>query len=487
MTPETPKRDRILELAWQQYANLDLSADKQNKGFHDTRKWIAGLGIVATLFAILTQEFFRTFDVLNPPEPGKEPFVVPFLGYFTLGLAVKILFIAIPIIASAFAAFATKFYSTGSWLIYRAAAEEIKKEIYIYRTLLPKDKSRRDYLERRLGEIQRKVYRNLGGEYGLEEYKGDLPASYAREQAKEASKKNKTATETSNKPESDPSPKKPSSDPGFHDLDGEEYVTYRLKNQLDWHNKKIKKFKDDRFAMTIAILAFGGAGAMLAAFGGGLAVWVALTASITAALLGWQELRKVDDIIKNYSKVVLELNILYNHWQSLEPAERTGQEFEKMVLGCEQVLWAQNREFIRAMQEAISKADLQKEADLINKIIIESAGSAQKAKEKVDGNIFKTTEDALASTVQAADETSNKVLGTLGAEASSELVQQELAAMGENIVETAKGALQGVSNLANSLAQVAEDYAHVNIGKDTDKEELNAILESYPTTGDVKG
>src|SRR5574339_1313575 len=127
MQPETPKRDSILELACQNYANLDLAADKRTKGFYNIRKWIAWLGIVATVFAILTQEFFRTFDVLNPPEPGKEPFV----GYFTLGLGVKILFVAIPIVASAFAAFATRFYSNGSWLIYRAGAEDIKKEIYI--------------------------------------------------------------------------------------------------------------------------------------------------------------------------------------------------------------------------------------------------------------------------------------------------------------------------------------------------------------------
>lgn len=464
MEPETPKRDPILELAWRQYANLDLAALKHSKGFYDIRKWIAWLGIIATLFAILTQQFFQQYNPFDLPSERR------FLGYYTLGLGVKVLFIAIPIIASAFAAFATKFYSNGSWLIYRAGAEEIKKEIYIYRTILPKDKSRRDYLERRLGEIQRKVYRNLGGEYALEDYKGPVPESYHRDLAKK-----------------DSSQKKPSGDPGFHDLDGEEYVSHRLKNQLDWHNKKILQRQRERLTMTIAILAAGAGGAMLAAFGGFLAIWVAMTASITAALLGWQELKKVDEIIKNYSKVGLELNILYNHWQNLEPAERTPQEFEKMVLGCERVLWAQNREFIRSMQEALREADLQKDADLINEIIKESADSAQKAKDKVHGNIFETTEEALASTEQGVDETSKAVLGTLAAEASSEVVQQELAAMAEDIVQTAERALQGVSNVANSLAQVARDYADVNIGKDTDKEKLNAILESYPKTGDVKG
>jgi hypothetical protein len=481
MEPETPKRDPIVELAWQQYANLDLSADKHSKGFYDIRKWIAWLGIVATVFAILTQGFFQDFNPFSLPSDRR------FLGYYTLGLGVKVLFIAIPIIASAFAAFATRFYSNGSWLIYRAGAEEIKKEIYIYRTVLPKDKSRRDYLERRLGEIQRKIYRNLGGEYGLEEYKGELPASYYRDQAKKDGKKNKPETETSKKTESAPGPQKPKSDPGFHDLDGDEYVFYRLKNQLDWHNKKIIKFKGERFKMTIAILAAGAAGAMLAAFGGFLAIGVALTASITAALLGWQELKKVDEVIKNYSKVVLELGILYNHWQNLETGERTPQEFEKMVLGCERVLWAQNREFIRSMQEALKEADLEKDAALINEIIKESAVSAERAKEKVQGNIIETTQEALVATEQSFDETSREVLGTLTAEASSEVVQQELEAMGQAITEVAENVVQRVSGFAAALAQTAQDYAHVDIGKETDKEELNTILASLPKTNDVKG
>jgi hypothetical protein len=239
--------------------------------------------------------------------------------------------------------------------------------------------------------------------------------------------------------------------------------------------------------MTIAILAAGAAGAMLAAWGGVLAIWVAMTASITAALLGWQELKKVDETIKNYSKVVLELSLLHNHWQNLEPAERTPQEFEKMVLGCERVLWAQNREYIRSMQEALREADLEKDAALINEIIKESVDSTQRAKEKVQGNIIETTKEVLADAERAIDETSQAVLGSLAEEASSEIVQKELEAMAEAITETAENVIQRASTFTASLAQIAQDFAHVEIGKDTSKEELNTILASLPKTNDIKG
>jgi hypothetical protein len=363
--------------------------------------------------------------------------------------------------ASVFAAFATKFYSNGSWLIYRAGAEEIKKEIYLFRTILPRDKKRRDYLEKRLGEIQRKVFRNLGGEYAFEGYKGSLPSNYDKSD--------------------------PDSDPGFQDLTGDGYVQYRLKHQMDWHNNRINQRKRERRWMTIYILCIGGLGAILAALPGFFAIWVALTASITAALLGWQELRKVDETIKNYSKVVVELSILYNHWQNLEPKERTAAEFEKMVLGCERVLWTQNREYIRSMQEALREADLEKDAAFINQVIKESADSAERAKEKMHENIIETYQGFLAETEQQLDETAQGVLATLAEEASSEIVQQELEAMGEAISERFEEVKERASTFVASITKVKEEFAHVEVSKDTTMEELNTILAKYPKTNDVKG
>ena len=454
METEPTKTTPILEIAWQRHADLDLAADKRTKGFRDIRRTIAWLGILATLFAILTQEFFR--DLANPTG-----FFADFRYYASLGIVVKVLFIAIPVLASIFAAFASKFYSNGSWLIYRAGAEEIKKEVYLYRTILPKDKTRRDYLEKRLAEIQRKVFRNLGGEFAFEGYQGPLPSNYNQ--------------------------KNPYSDPGFHDLSGDDYVLYRLKHQLDWHNNKINQRKLERRWMTIYILAFGGLGAILAALPGVFAIWVALTASITAALLGWQELRKVDETIKNYSKVVVELSILYTHWQSLDPEEHTAAEFEKMVLSAERVLWAQNREYIRSMQEALREADLEKDAAFINQVIRESADSAERAKEKMHENIIETYQGFLAETEQKLDETAQTVLATLAEEASSEIVQKELDAMGQAISEKIGDVMERASSFIESISQVKDEYAHVEISKDTTMEELNTILAKYPKTNEVKG
>ena len=448
METETPKPAPILEIAWTRHANLDLAADKRTKAFYTIRRRIIWLGVLATLFAIITQLFFLDLKSLTLPM-------------YILGLIVKFFFIATPIAASILASFATKFYSNGAWLIYRAGSEEIKKEIYFFRTILQKDPTRRAYLEKRLGEIQRQLFRSLSGEFAFEGYNGPLPSNY--------------------------NPQDPNSDPGFSELTGDEYFRYRLENQLAWHNRKVNQHKEERRRMTIYILIAGGLGAIFAALGGGWSLWVALTASVTAAFIGWQELRNVDATIKNYSKVVMELTILYDHWQNLESEERTPAEFYKMVRGCEDVLWAQNMEYIKSMQEALKEADLEQEAGLINRVIKESVDSAERTKQAMAEAIVEQTTITLQETEKKIEETVKATLGSLAEEASSELVQAELEAMSKAASEMVQNAVEKVKSVSSSLADIAKEFAHIEIGRDTSKEQLNAILARYPKSSDVKG
>jgi hypothetical protein len=442
MDNETSKTP-ILQLAWARFSELDRNASARTKSHLNKRLWIALLGVLATLFAILSQIF---------PE-NTEPAI--------LGLGFRILLIATPLIGSAMAAFTKAFYSSGDWLIMRAGAEEVLKEIYFYRTILQKEPDRRPYLEKRLTEIQRQLYRSMGGELVLEPYEGEAHSRYYADD--------------------------PSSDYGYDDLSGDEYFKYRVENQLAWHRNKVRLHQRRRVNLQILILASGVVGAFFAAIGGSLSIWVALTASLTAAFLGWQELRNIDNIVKNYSKVIVELSVMYDHWINLELEERTDAEFYRMVKSTEEILWAQNLEYIKSMQEALKDSDLEEEAGLINRVIKESADSAKRAKQTMEDNLVEYTRETLEEAEEKVEEAFKAALGTLAEEASSELVQKELEAMSKAVLgatETAKGK---VSSLKSSLNKIAKKYAHIDIGRDTSKEELNAILASYPTSNDVKG
>jgi len=445
MENETPKAAAILNVAWERYARLDIASLHRKRDNYRLRYWITVLGVLATLFAILTQIFFS--------DPNAEKTL--------LGLVVKILFVATPILASIFAAFTAKFYANGSWLVFRSSAEEVKKEIYIFRTILQKNNQRRAFLEKRLAEIQRQLFRSLAADFSFEDYKGSLPPYY--------------------------DPNDPDSDPGFIDLTGEEYFRYRVEKELNWHNNRMNQLKLERRRMTIYILAAGGLGSVFAAWGGGLSLWVALTASITAALIGWQELRRVDATIKNYSRVVVELTILSDHWLNLELEERTAAEFYKMVRAAEEVLWSQNIQYTKFMQEALKESDLEEESGLINRVIKESLDSAERTRQSMTDSIVEFTRETLQETEKNVEKTLDATLGTLAEEASSELIQQELASMSEAVGGMTENAVEKVTSFSSSLSGIAKEYAHVEIGRDTRKEELNAILARFPKSNDVKG
>ena len=158
-----------------------------------------------------------------------------------------------------------------------------------------------------------------------------------------------------------------------------------------------------------------------------------------------------------------------------------------MVRGCEDILWAQNTEYIRIVQEALKESDLEKEASLVNRVIKESVETAERTKEVMREGLVQATSQILEEAGQKIEETFNTVMGSLAEEASSELVQQELEAMSKAVTDATENIVARASNFTSSLAQIAEEFAHIEVGKDTAKEDLNKILASYPKTNDVKG
>jgi hypothetical protein len=424
----------ILNIAWTRYAQLDVLSSKHSKPHYQWRRWISILGVLAALFAVITQVYSDYMPAI-------------------LSLVLKILLIATPITASVLAAFVNKFYDGREWLVSRAGAEEIQKEIYMYRTLFKNKPDRREWLEKRLANIQRQVHRGMAGELILDKAPDKIPPYY--------------------------NPDDPSSDPGFKDLTGSEYVKFRLENQLSWHIRKVQQFEFERTRLQIFILLAGGLGAFLAAMGDGFSIWVAVTASLGAALIGWQELRNLDPTVKNYSKVIMELMIIYDHWNALEPEERTDAEFFQMVKSTEEVLWSQNIEYIKSMQEVLARETLE-EAELINDVLKKAVETDEALKKHMRDSIVSYTSQSMDEARETLEEHFDQVLGSLAEEASSELVQQELAAIGQAISAR-------VAKLSDSLQQIADEFDGVEIGRDTPKEVLNDLLSRYPKTEEVKG
>jgi uncharacterized membrane protein HdeD (DUF308 family) len=434
MQTQSEQPTPILDIAWTHFAQLDEVASKRTKQYMRMRRWIAVLGVLATLLAILSQMF--------PYESGT-----------LIGVIIRGLLIITPILASALAAYTSSSFVNGDWLISRAGAEEILKEIYSYRTILQNSPTRRTWLEKRLVEIQRSVYRGMNGELTMDTYSGQLP------------------------PASRYSASDPLGDAGFNDISGDDYFRYRVEQQHKWHSTRVVKRQAERKRLQFFILASGAIGTFLAII---LPVWVALTASLTAAFIGWQQLRNLDAVVKNYSKVRMELGIILDHWRNLTPAEKTQTEFFNMVKSTEDILWSQNVEYIKAMQEALKESDLDEEANLINRVIKEQRESDARFKRSLQDAVVDFTTGELNEAHESLTEEYQNALGSLVEEASSELVQAELAAMQQAIAER-------VHTLRDSLEAIAEEFADVEISRDTPRAVLNDYLSRFPKSQDALG
>ena len=449
MESQTETKTPILEVAWRKFAQYDDTSVKRTASFTRLRRSILIFGVLATLLSILTTIYPAEF----PP-----------LGAFVL----KILLVASPIIASVLAAIGNEYYSTGDWLVARAGAEEILRDMYLYRTILKGNPKRREWLERRLARVQRSVFRGMNGELVMETFKGNVP------------------------PKPRFYPEEPGNDNGFSDLSGEEYFKYRLENELRWHEKKIIVKQRERFRLQVSIYLMGALGAIIAAtatFGdsySNLAIWVALTASLTGALSVWQQLKNLEQVVRNYSKVIIELGIISDHWKNLTADERLQSEVNRMVQGTENILWSRNVEYIKSMQEALRDASLDKEAELINNVIAEQREADARFKQALSDSIVNKTSEELDKVTADLSERFEEILGTLAEEASSDVVQAELASMREAIQEFSEQIAQKFG-LSNRLESLREEYKDVEVGSNTPRGVLNDLLSRYPKTEEVKG
>ena len=277
-------------------------------------------------------------------------------------------------------AFLSEFKQGQKYLAMRAGAEEIKKEIYLYRTVMQANPNRKKWLSSRVAEIQRQVHRSLGGEVVVKPYTGEYANPYF-----------------------DPNASNPI-DEGIDDLDSEEYMTMRLEDQLVWHIKRIQTHQAKRKRFIVYILIAGGIGSLLAGIDfiiPGIAIWVALATAISTAITNWKELLGLDITIPNYSKVILELNILRDNWLSMEPYERTQAEFFKIVRATEKLLWSQNVEYISAMRESMDEAEAEQEK-MVEEMIEMSQEVAGRVQEQIIEEARRSMEEAARAAAAAA-------------------------------------------------------------------------------------
>ncbi len=308
--------DASLRLAWERFAALDAVSSRQQKSFNLTQLVMLTLGVSATSLAIAQQIWFGT------ASPARS--------------VIHYVLLALPVLLSILIAATNRFKTGNKWMLTRAAAEAIKREIFRYRVRAGQYRDppgREGVLAQRIEDVTRRLMRTEANAAAVPRYAGRIPPPMFAADAE---------------------------DDGFSALTADRYVDIRIRDQLDYFRRRIIQLERKGKRLQLLILMIGGAATILAAVDQEILIPVA-TAIVTAITI-YLGYRQVDTTVTTYNQTATDLENLRGWWVALSPTEQTDpQKLDKLVEHTEKVLQAELDGWIQRMQDAL--ADLRKEQE----------------------------------------------------------------------------------------------------------------------------
>jgi len=347
---QEPFTENILNQAWQRYILYSQNAMHNQRMFTRFRNLALILTWVTTLVVLLqplVAEPLRHFlaapapawrgiaDLLRGwvgplvalPSGGSESF---------LDRAVHALAILLPIFTSILLSAEERTKAGNKWLALRASAESILGGIYGYRILSCYDQvgalqGKRPARASKLADHLRKITNSL-----IQIQVSDLTLSYTR-------------------PETIPPRRfKSLGDDGFSSLNGEDYIRYRLQEQLIYYRARNRQLTRSLQRYRWAIWLAGGLGTFLAAFG--MEYWLPLTAGAVTAFSAYLEYRQVDQVLLANNQAEAALSNILAWWSSLDLRQRQDPANVMRVLDeTETVLESNVSVWVRQLQVAQDK------------------------------------------------------------------------------------------------------------------------------------
>ena len=316
------QRNPVLADAWQRFADYDHNSMIAQKRYFRLRRIILILSVTATFLAVV-------YSILKPIE---IPWVVQ------VNNPLRYIVILTPIAVATLQTGAAKFKGGTNYILFRGSAEAVKREIYRYRSKAEiyspeetESESREIKLARKVKSISGQLMKTEANQAGYKQYKGKLPPKYGAHD----------------------------DDDGFSDLDPENYITWRLDDQLKFYRSRTAKFDKQLRLFQWSIFIFGGLGTFLAAIG--LEIWIAVTIAMAGAFASYLELQQVEATMIAYNQASTDLGGIRIWWHALSDEDKSVQdnkdrlvEYTEMVLKTELIGWVQE------MQDAL--ADLYAEA-----------------------------------------------------------------------------------------------------------------------------
>jgi hypothetical protein len=286
------------------------------------------LGVFGTFLALTK----TTLENLVNIESGFYYLSDQFL-YYTILL--------IPIIVTGMAAIANEFSAGKKWILLRASAESIKKEIYRYRARAEiysdretRRTSRDQKLARRVNAISDNLIKGETKLAAIERYKGPIPPPYGAH----------------------------SEDDGLSFFTPDRYLPLRLEDQYNYYKSRTLKLEKQLHRLQLMIYIIGGAGTLVVALG--FELWIAMTTALVAALTTYLEYQQVEGTLIRYNRTAINLHQILMWWEALSVEEQADpRNIDKLVGGTEAAIHSEHAAWVQEMQDVIDELSAQQSQD----------------------------------------------------------------------------------------------------------------------------
>jgi hypothetical protein len=343
--------DHTLMQAWMRFAIYDRAAIRHRDIFERVQQSILWLGVVGTALVVLKAALGWLGTAFTQGVPAITR-VGPYLRAALMATAKwwqgldpqpvwfdEILYYAIllvPIVTTILITASNKFTSGGKWVLLRASAEAVKREIYTYRAGTGKyseDQTARTgttpraELASQIETISRRLMRTEVNMTALRKYKGPLPPDmeYAAK-----------------------------GEDGVSPLSADRYVMVRLGDQISYFEGKSERLERRLKRHTWVIWIVGGAGTFLAAVGA--QVWVALTTAVATAVSTYLEYDQTGNTLLRYNQTRTDLKNVRDWWDAHSPIEkRDPDNVRKLVTVTERLLRTEQTGWVQEMQDALAE------------------------------------------------------------------------------------------------------------------------------------
>ena len=309
--------------SWKRYDDLDQAAIRKQVVFRNLQRAILGLGIIATMLAILRSGIALPlwFKQLFPPQ------YVP--AFQTLAHTLMVL---TPVTISILIAVNSRFREGNKWILLRASAEAIKREIFRYRM--------------QAGAYSNDQCLQTSRESKLAAKLKDISSALAQSEV------NRTSVPAV--VESDPT--------RLTFLSPDDYLKDRIDDQISYFVKKTASLYKQLKTVLVWIYIAGGVGTVLAAFNGD--VWVALTTAVAATLTTRLETDQVENTLVQYNQALTGLRNIASWWKALSQWEKgRSRNIDLLVDQTEKTLEGELAGWVQQMQTALDKLTEKEQAD----------------------------------------------------------------------------------------------------------------------------